>query len=148
VFVPSPCLPSGRNTLLSTASQSLLHPSPTFSQVVAEWELFLLTSVGYSPQARREARSKLDAIHTRDAARLAHLHAEVQAVLGASMAVPTPTPLPTPSPVLPMAGEGGMHPALLKAALFVSQHATWRFFTWMCPSHQHPHPPPPTPPHM
>ncbi len=121
MVVSSPCLPLGRNTLLSTASQSLLHPSSTFSQVVAEWELFLLTSVGYSPQARREARSKLDAIHARDAARLARLHAEVQAVLGASMAVPTPTPLPTPSPVLPTTGEGGMHLLNLKSKWSLNQ---------------------------
>jgi hypothetical protein len=73
-------------------------------QVVAEWELFLLTSVGYSATVRRAARERLDAIHARDSETLHALHREVAAVLSGPLEAPTPTPLPTPLPMMPPEG--------------------------------------------
>ncbi len=53
----------------------LLCGCPHGWQVVAEWELFLLTSVGYSGVVRRAALQRLRDIHARDADRLQKLHA-------------------------------------------------------------------------
>ena len=74
-------------------------------EVVAEWELFLLTAVGYEKGVRGTARRHLEAIQAEDSARLRELHAEVREVLRAAGAPPTPTPLPTPSPFMPVEGE-------------------------------------------
>jgi hypothetical protein len=73
-------------------------------QVVAEWELFLLTSVGYSATVRRAARERLDALHARDSETLHALHREVAAVLSGPLEAPSPTPLPTPLPMTPPQG--------------------------------------------
>ena len=69
---------------------------------MAEWELFLLTSVGYKSAVRKDARDKLYTIQTNDAQVLQVLHEEVAAVLASGrLVVPTPTPLPEPTPYFP-----------------------------------------------
>ena len=81
-----------------------IHTHDCVVQVVAEWELFLLTSVGYNAAARRASRARLLAIQDRDRRQLAQLHAEVDIVLSTMGAAPTPTPLPVPTPVHPASG--------------------------------------------
>jgi hypothetical protein len=88
------------------------------AQVVAEWELFLLTSVGYSAGVRRQARQRLWDIQARDAAVLGELHARVQRALDGPIIVPTPTPLPTPRPALPPAGVRAALLAMVYAPLW------------------------------
>lgn len=67
-------------------------------QVVAEWELFLLTSVAYEKSVRAAARAKLVAIQARDEARLVQLHEVVsQGVMALDTTALTALPTPQPS---------------------------------------------------
>jgi hypothetical protein len=70
------------------------------SQVIAEWEMFLLNSVGYHAPVRRAARTKLEAINARDARVLRELHAGIQRDLPSLPEVAAPTPAPTPKPLV------------------------------------------------
>ena len=59
----------------------LVNETSALSQVVAEWQLFFLTSVGYNGAVRRQAKAALYAIKEHDEQRLSQLHAEVTTML-------------------------------------------------------------------
>jgi hypothetical protein len=66
------------------------------AEVFLEWELFLLTAVGYNKQVRVAARSRLEAVQRQDAEHLAEMHRIVAAELVELDRVPLPQPSPVP----------------------------------------------------
>ena len=89
---------SSQNAYYSFNGSKTEVPSPVISscsQVVAEWEMFLLNSVAYSLPVRRTARTKLEAIKAHDAAYLSELHNSVGGDLMSMSFEPTPTALPS-----------------------------------------------------
>ena len=114
---------AGASYFVALSSLARLRLGCSENQVVAEWELFMLNSVGYNSAVRRAARSKLEAIKQRDADVLQQLHSEVAVALTSpDFIVPTPTPLPTPSPTQPAPGTSTTTPFSVTVGLGMFRH--------------------------